>query len=168
MGVVIDTGVFIRWEREGAIIDFSRWSSLGEPCISVITESELKVGIHRANTEERRARRTLFVSTILSNVVVLLIDSKVADIHAGMVAALSQKGTTIGPHDHRLPYARITREHMMRGVECAPDQLKESCVWLSQRSFRVFRDFSQSVTTFLRYCQPLRVRLQACDFHHGR
>jgi hypothetical protein len=44
MGVVIDTGVFIRWEREGGIIEFSRWSSLGEPCISVITESELKSG----------------------------------------------------------------------------------------------------------------------------
>lgn len=100
MGVVIDTGVFIRWEREGGILDFSRWSAFGEPCISVITESELKVGIHRANTDGRRAKRSLFVSTVLSNVVVLPIDSKVADIHAEIVAALSQNGTTIGPHDN--------------------------------------------------------------------
>ena len=100
MGVVIDTGVFIRWEREGGTIDFSRWSSFGEPSISVITESELKVGIHRANTDERRARRTLFVSTVLLNVVVLPIDSKVADIHAEIVAALSRNGNTIGPHDN--------------------------------------------------------------------
>jgi predicted nucleic acid-binding protein len=100
MGVLIDTGVFIRWEREGGITDFSRWSSFGEPCISVITESELKVGVHRANTEARRARRTLFISTVLSNVVVLPIDSKVANIHAGIVATLSQNGTTIGPHDN--------------------------------------------------------------------
>jgi predicted nucleic acid-binding protein len=100
MGVVIDTGVFIRWEREGGKIDFSRWSSFGEPSISVITESELKVGIHRANTDERRARRALFVSTVLLNVVVLPIDSKVADIHAEIVAALSRNGNTIGPHDN--------------------------------------------------------------------
>jgi tRNA(fMet)-specific endonuclease VapC len=100
MGVVIDTGFFIRWGREGGIIDFSRWRSFGEPCVSVITESELKVGIHRANTVERRARRSLFVSTVLSHVVVLSIDSMVADIHAGIVAALSQNGTTIGPHDN--------------------------------------------------------------------
>ena len=100
MGVVIDTGVFIRWEREGGTIDFSRWSSFGEPSISVITESELKVGIHRANTDERRARRTLFVTTVLLNVVVLPIDSKVADIHAEIVAALSRNGNTIGPHDN--------------------------------------------------------------------
>jgi len=95
MGVLIDTGVFIRWEREGGIINFSRWSSFGEPCISVITESELKVGVHRANTEARRARRTLFISTVLSNVVVLPIDSKVANIHARIVAALTQNGTTM-------------------------------------------------------------------------
>lgn len=100
MGVVIDSGVFIRWEREGGTIDFTRWRSFGEPCISVITESELKVGIHRANNDERRARRLLFVSTVLSNVVILPIDSKVADIHAKIVASLSLNGTTIGPHDN--------------------------------------------------------------------
>jgi len=100
MGVVIDTGVFIRWERDGGIIDFARWSSLGEPCISVITESELKVGVHRANTAERHAKRSLFVSAVLSNVVVLPIDSQVADIHSQIVSFLSQHGTTIGPHDN--------------------------------------------------------------------
>jgi predicted nucleic acid-binding protein len=100
MGVVIDTGVFIRWEREGRAIDFSRWSSFGEPSISVITESELKVGIHRANTDERRSRRTLFVSTVLLNVIVLPIDSMVAEIHAEIVAALSRNGNSIGPHDN--------------------------------------------------------------------
>ncbi len=66
----------------------------------MITESELKVGIHRANTDGRRAKRNLFVSTVLSNVVVLPIDSKVANTHAEIVAALIQNGTTIGPHDN--------------------------------------------------------------------
>ncbi len=111
MGVVIDTGVFIRWEREGGNIDFSQWSSFGEPCISVITESELKVGIHRADTDERRARRSLFVSTVLSNVVVLPIDSKVADIHAEIVAALRQNGTTIGPHDNWIAATALTYDY---------------------------------------------------------
>ena len=49
MGVVIDSGVFIRWEREGGTIDFTRWRSFGEPCISVITESELKVDVTVTN-----------------------------------------------------------------------------------------------------------------------
>ena len=100
MGVVIDTGVFIHWEREGGNTDFSRWSSFGEPSISVITESELKVGVHRANTAERKSRRSLFVSTILANVVVLPIDSQVAEIHSQIVSFLSQNGNAIGPHDN--------------------------------------------------------------------
>ena len=85
MGVVIDTGVFIGWEREG--------------------------GIHRENTDGRRAKRSLFVSTVLSNVVVSPIDSKVADIHAELVAALSQNGTTIGPHDNWIAATALTYDY---------------------------------------------------------
>jgi len=100
MGFVVDTGVFIRWEREGRVIELTQWASVGEPCVSVITESELKVGIHRANSDQRKARRSLFVATVLSYVSVLPIDSAVADIHAKIVVELSSKGTTIGPHDY--------------------------------------------------------------------
>ncbi|MDZ4850438.1 MAG: PIN domain-containing protein [Pirellulaceae bacterium] len=100
MGIVIDTGVFIRWERDGRDVDLKQWESFGEPCVSVITESELKVGIHRANSDERRAKRSLFIATVLSYVTVLQIDSVVADIHARIVAELSSKGTAIGPHDY--------------------------------------------------------------------
>ena len=100
MGVVVDIGVVVRWERDGRGIDLTQWASLGEPCVSVITESELKVGIHRANSDQRKAKRSLFVATVLSHVSVLPIDSSVADIHARIVAELSSKGTTIGPHDY--------------------------------------------------------------------
>ena len=99
MGIVVDSGVFIRWERNGRDFDFSKWTLFGEPCISVVTVSELKVGVHRANTPERRAKRRRFVATVLSSVSVLDIDSAIADIHAGIVADLTKQGTTIGPHD---------------------------------------------------------------------
>ena len=89
MGIVIDTGVFIRWEREGRGIDLKQWESFGEPCVSVITESELKVGIHRANSAQRKSRRSLFVATVLANVSILPIDSLVANVHAMIVAELS-------------------------------------------------------------------------------
>lgn len=77
----------------------------------MITESELKVGIHRANTDGRRVRRSLFVSTVLSNVVVLPIDSKVADIHAQIVASLSQNGATIGPHDNWIAATALKHDY---------------------------------------------------------
>ena len=59
MGVVVDTGVFIRWERDGRGIDLTQWASLGEPCVSVITESEFKVGFHRANSDHRQVSTKL-------------------------------------------------------------------------------------------------------------
>lgn len=45
MGFLIDTGVFIDWEKSGGSIRFSNWNRLGNPYVSVITESELWVGV---------------------------------------------------------------------------------------------------------------------------
>ena len=60
MGLIIDTNVFVQWERSGHSIDFSRWQNHGEAAISVMTASELLVGVHRADTEARRQRRSAF------------------------------------------------------------------------------------------------------------
>lgn len=111
MGVVIDTGVFIRWEREARGVDFSRWAQLGAPCISVITESELKVGLHRANTAARKAARTLFVQTVLSNVTILPIDSPVANIHAELASELMKSGVPIGPHDYWIAATALRHDY---------------------------------------------------------
>ena len=100
MGIVIDTGVFIRWERDGGKVDLANWAVHGEPAISVITQSELMVGVHRANSIERRAKRLRFVQSIIANVAVIPIDSRTAEVHARILASLSQSGTAIGPHDN--------------------------------------------------------------------
>lgn len=100
MGVLIDTGVFIRWERGAGNIDLGAWSALGEPAISVITQSELMVGVHRANTPQRRDKRLRFVQAIMMNVAILPVDSHIAEVHANLVVKLSQSGTVIGPHDN--------------------------------------------------------------------
>lgn len=100
MGVLIDTGVFIHWERGGRSVDLSKWSILGSPAISVVTQSELLVGVHRANSAQRREIRLRFVQAVIKNVRVIPVDSPIAEIHAKIVATLSQSGKTIGPHDN--------------------------------------------------------------------
>ncbi len=100
MGVLIDTGVFIQWERDAGKVDFGAWSAYGEPSISVITQSELMVGVHRADSPQRRDKRLRFVQSVIANVSILAVDSHTADIHARIVATLSKSGTTIGPHDN--------------------------------------------------------------------
>ncbi len=99
MGIVVDTGVFILWERRGHSVE-SRLSQLDRPgFISVASASELLVGVHRANTLERRNARSLFVEALLRQFPILEIELPVARIHADLSADLTQKGTTIGYHD---------------------------------------------------------------------
>jgi predicted nucleic acid-binding protein len=54
VGLIIDSGVFVHWDRSGRGIDFSPWTGYGDVAISAITVSELLVGVYRADTEKRR------------------------------------------------------------------------------------------------------------------
>jgi tRNA(fMet)-specific endonuclease VapC len=99
MGLIIDSGVFISWERTGRKIDFSQWSKYGEAAISVVTASELLVGVHRADSSERREKRRLFVEGILAAVPTLPITPEIAREHARLFALLSADGFTVGAHD---------------------------------------------------------------------
>jgi len=65
-----DTCIFIQQEKQGGNFDLSQW---GEDIIyiSAITASELLVGVHRANNEARRIRRTVFVDAILAQMPIL-------------------------------------------------------------------------------------------------
>jgi tRNA(fMet)-specific endonuclease VapC len=99
MGLMLDTGVFIAWERAGGSFDFGKWSSYGEVAISVITASELLVGVWRADSEKRRAIRASFVEAILSTIPIKDITLEVSRRHAEMFAMLSKQGTMIGAHD---------------------------------------------------------------------
>jgi predicted nucleic acid-binding protein len=71
--------------------------------------SELLVGVHRANTEERRQRRSTFVEAVISGVGVLDFTFAAARVHAEIYAELAQKGQMIGAHD--LIIAATTRCH---------------------------------------------------------
>jgi predicted nucleic acid-binding protein len=64
MGLMVDTNVFIRFEKSGKPIDFSSWESSQKVYISVVIVSELLMGVHRANTEERRQRRSVLTENV--------------------------------------------------------------------------------------------------------
>ena len=110
MGLIIDTNVFILAEKAGGSIDFNRWQRFGEAFISCITVSELLVGVHRANTAERRVRRQAFVEAIISMVPALDVTVEVARIHAELIAALSP-GQSIGAHDALIGATALCNGH---------------------------------------------------------
>jgi tRNA(fMet)-specific endonuclease VapC len=99
MGLMVDTNVFIRFEKSRTAIDFSSWESSEKVYISVVVLSELLIGVHRANSDERRQRRAEFVEAVITGVPVLDFTVAAARVHAGICAELAKKGQMIGAHD---------------------------------------------------------------------
>jgi tRNA(fMet)-specific endonuclease VapC len=65
--------------------------------------------VHRANTEQRRQRRSQFVDSVVAKVAVLDFTLACARVHAEIVADLASKGQPIGAHD--LIIAATARHH---------------------------------------------------------
>jgi len=99
MGLILDTNVFIYSERSGNPIDFSKWEKYGDVYISSITVSELLVGVHYANSDARKTRRSAFVESVLAKISVLSFNTQEARVHAGLFATLAKQGQIIGAHD---------------------------------------------------------------------
>jgi len=60
---------------------------------------------------KRKDKRLRFVQTIITNVSVLPVDLRIADVHARIVASLSQSGSTIGAHDNWIAATAITYDY---------------------------------------------------------
>jgi predicted nucleic acid-binding protein len=120
MRVIIDTNVFIRREKLGKPIQFSAEQNSQGIYISVITVSELLVGVHRANTEQRRQRRAEFVETVISGVGVLELTVPIARLHAEIYSEIARVGKMIGAHD--LIIAATARYH---DLEIVTDNIDE-------------------------------------------
>ena len=100
MGVIFDTSVLIEAER-------GRFDAIGfiagkekEPFgLSAISVSELLHGVHRADTEKRRLKRSALVEKTIELFPIYPFDKNVARIYAKLWSGLLQKGLTIGSHD---------------------------------------------------------------------
>lgn len=99
MALMVDANVFIHFERRSVPLDLSVWEPSEDVFISVVTVSELLMGVHRADSEARRKRRSEFVEAILTGVSVLDFTIAVARRHAQLCAQLSEDGRMIGAHD---------------------------------------------------------------------
>ena len=96
---MIDTNVFVHFEKSGEPFDWSHWGHPERGSVSVVTVSELLVGVHRANTEARRRDRSLFVESVIAEFDVLDFTLDCARLHAELSAALAKSGQMIGLHD---------------------------------------------------------------------
>src|SRR5205085_1806535 len=99
MGLIVDTNVLVHFEKNGESFDWSPWGHSERGAVSVVTVSELLVGVHRANTEERRRNRSQFVESVIAEFDLLDFTLDCARLHAELGAELVKAGQRIGAHD---------------------------------------------------------------------
>ena len=121
MALLIDSSVFIALKRRGLpATEITAITSDASPAIASITASELYIGLHRANTPDRRARRTAFLATVLGIVQVIPFDLDAAKEHARVRVELAAAGTPIGPND-----LIIAATALIRGDTVMTDNVRE-------------------------------------------
>jgi tRNA(fMet)-specific endonuclease VapC len=98
VAVLIDTDLLVDLEHGVGAPAVEQLLGDEDRAISMITVSELLHGVARA-TGARRARRSAFVEHLLGELQALPISEPVARVHAGIWAALAQRGALIGAHD---------------------------------------------------------------------
>jgi tRNA(fMet)-specific endonuclease VapC len=110
MGIIYDTAVLVRVERNGddpaSLLSGKREGPFG---ISVVSVAELLHGAHRADTPERRARRIAFVDEVCATLPVFEYDTAAAKVFAEIWSSTAQRGITIGVNDLIIASTAISR-----------------------------------------------------------
>ena len=98
MGLILDSSVLVAFERRR--FDLERLlTDCSPPAIAAITVAELLIGVERADTPERRARRESFVQNIFARVPMIPFDLPQARLFAVHFADLARRGQVIGDRD---------------------------------------------------------------------
>jgi len=109
MGLILDSSVLISIEKE--LFDFGKIESVESVFISAITITELLEGVLRANTLERRLKRSAFVEHVIGSIPALPFSEEEARIYAQLLSSLRDKHTTLGAHDLIIASTAIAGGH---------------------------------------------------------
>src|SRR6516164_2094981 len=81
VGIVLDSSVLVAFERRR--FDFERMVQKHAPlAVAAITAAELLIGVERADTPQRRARRESFVQNVLARLPIIPFDMSQARLFA--------------------------------------------------------------------------------------
>lgn len=99
MGVIVDTSIFVRAERDGdpnAVGAIPVGQEIG---VATITISELLEGMHHASSSMIAERRRRRVASMISTLPIFSFTIEIAETHARLRAELRRRGNMIGAHD---------------------------------------------------------------------
>jgi tRNA(fMet)-specific endonuclease VapC len=98
MGIILDSSILIAYERRRFDLE-QLLTDHAEPVIAAITAGELLIGVERADTAERRARRQTFVDNLFAQLPIIPFDFPQARLYAHHFAKLAATGFKIGDRD---------------------------------------------------------------------
>ena len=111
MGWVIDSSVLIAGERQAADLEALLATHASETVVMAsITASELLEGVHRADTERRRAAREAFVENLLALAPVVPFDLRVTRARLPRAAAVGAHDLIIAATAFALDFGVLTRD----------------------------------------------------------
>ncbi len=114
MGIILDSSVLIAAERGRFDLPALFRAREGEEFfIAAITASELLHGVERANTEERREKRSRYVEGVLQRLPVIEFGLAVGRRHARLWAELEVLRKIIGPHDLLIAATALEHGHSL-------------------------------------------------------
>ena len=100
MGLIFDTSVLIEAERGNLdVAEFTRDREKEFFGLSAISVAELLHGVHRADTEKRRLRRSAYVEKVIELFPIYPFEINTARIYAQLWAGLMKQRIQIGAHD---------------------------------------------------------------------
>ncbi len=108
--MILDSSIVIAFERrrfdlERLLIDHPT------PAIAAVTAAELLIGVERADTAERRARRESFVQNIFARVPIIPFDLARARLFAVHFAELAARGEVIGDRDLQIAVTALSVDY---------------------------------------------------------
>lgn len=108
--MILDSSILITYERRK--FDFERLlADHAPPALAAITAAELLIGVERADTAERRARRESFVENILSRIPIVPFDLIQARFYAVHFARLAGSGEVIGDRDLQIAVTALSVDY---------------------------------------------------------
>lgn len=99
MGVLIDTNVLIKWERQRATLTLENLRSYFPIHVSAVTVGELYTGVYRSISDKRRVERESYFRALFNMMQVVHFDERAAQIYGKMVAKMMAVGMMTGKND---------------------------------------------------------------------
>jgi tRNA(fMet)-specific endonuclease VapC len=107
--MIIDSSILVAFERRRFDLERLLVAHPSPPAIAAITAAELLVGVERADSPERRARREQFVESVLARVTIIPFGLPQARVYAVQFAALARRGEVIGDRDLQIAATALSR-----------------------------------------------------------